>query len=111
MSAFEADRFNHSRTSPEKWRLVAGPCLRKCAILTPLSKELLQDFRGTSCQYTAANFDPMIQLRMIQHLQSRMNGACLRVIRTKYQTSNAGMNHRSRTHGAWFNCNKQITAA
>lgn len=40
-----------------------------------------------------------------------MNGACLRVIRAKYQTANAGMNHRSRTHGAWFNCNKQVTAA
>jgi hypothetical protein len=51
MSAFEADRFNHSRTSPENQLSVAGGQLPvKIANanghrLTTLSKELLQDLR------------------------------------------------------------------
>ena len=51
----------------------------------------------------------MIQLRVIQHLQDRMNGTRLGVIRTVYQTADAGVNHCSRTHGARFNCSKQFT--
>jgi hypothetical protein len=53
----------------------------------------------------------MIQLRVIQHLQDRMNSTRLGVVRTIYQTADAGVNHCSRTHGARFNCSKQFTVA
>lgn len=53
----------------------------------------------------------MIQLRVIQHLQDRMNGTRLRVVRTVYQAAYPCMNQRARAHGARFNCSKQFTVA
>ena len=50
----------------------------------------------------------MIQTGVIHHLQNRMDGACLRVVCTIYQTADASMNCRSRAHGAGFNCSKQF---
>ena len=50
----------------------------------------------------------MIQTGVIHHLQSRMDGTCLRVIGTVYQAAEAGMNCRSRAHRARFNCSKQF---
>jgi hypothetical protein len=80
MSAFEADRFNHSRTSPDKRKSVAEtrdqrlekPTDRtgKDQQLTTAFKERLQYFRTTPGQYSAANFNLVVQLRMIQHLRN-----------------------------------------
>src|SRR5258705_373402 len=53
----------------------------------------------------------MIQLRVIQHLQNGMNRARSGIVRTVYQTTDAGMNQGTRTHGAWFNCSKQFTVS
>jgi hypothetical protein len=40
-----------------------------------------------------------------------MDGACLRIVGTIHQTAEAGMNRRSRTHGARLNCSKQFAVA
>jgi hypothetical protein len=50
----------------------------------------------------------MIQTGVIHHLQNRMDGACLRVIGTVHQAADAGMDGRSRAHGARLNCGKQL---
>ena len=50
----------------------------------------------------------MIQTGVIHHPQNRMDGACLRVVGTIYQTADAGMNCRPRAHGARLNCSKQF---
>jgi hypothetical protein len=36
--------------------------------LATASKKLLQNFGATACEHAAVNFDPMVQLRVIQHL-------------------------------------------
>jgi hypothetical protein len=53
----------------------------------------------------------MIQVGVIYHLQNRMNGSRLRIIRTVDEATYSSMNRRSRTHGAGLNCNKQLAAA
>jgi hypothetical protein len=53
----------------------------------------------------------MIQAGVIYHLQHRINGSCLRVIRAVDEATDSSMNRRSRTHGAGLNCNKQFAAA
>src|ERR1035438_1575005 len=40
-----------------------------------------------------------------------MNGSRLGIVRTVHQASDAGMNQRSRTHRARFNCSKQFAVA
>ena len=99
MSAFEADRFNRSRTSPE------GSCqsnpgflaslgmtiLKKLTTnnqrpttndrqLTTALKERLQQLGATACQDAAANLYFVVQLRVIQHLHYRLNRACFRIV-------------------------------
>lgn len=53
----------------------------------------------------------MIQFRVIQNLQNGMYRTRFRVVRTVYQTADAGMNQSPCTHGTRFNCNKQFTIA
>jgi len=48
---------------------------------------------------------------VIDHLQNRMDGAGFRVVRSVDQAAEAGMNCRSRAHGARLNCNKQFARA
>jgi len=50
----------------------------------------------------------MIQTGVVHHLQNRMDGPSLRVIGTVHQAPDAGMNGRSRAHGARLNCSKQF---
>jgi len=50
----------------------------------------------------------MIQTGVIHHLQNRMDGACFRVLGTIHQAADAGVNCRSRAHGARLNCSKQF---
>src|SRR6202158_2109391 len=118
MSAFEADRFNHSRTSPEQKLSViscqssvksSGPLpSRNDQRLTTLPKKLLQDVCRTSGQYPAPDVHLMIQTGVIHHLQNRMDGACLRVIGTVGQGGGAGMHWRCPAHGARLNSSKQF---
>ena len=53
----------------------------------------------------------MIQAGVIHHLQNRMDSACLRIVGPVHQTPDAGMNRRSRAHGARLNCSKQLAVA
>ncbi len=50
----------------------------------------------------------MIQGGVVGHLQNRIDGACFRVVGSVHQAAEAGMNGRSRAHGARLNCNKQF---
>ena len=79
--------------------------------LTTALKKRLQQLRAASCQNPAANFYPMVQLRMIQYLHHRLHRARLGVIRAIYQAFNAGMHQRSCAHGARLNCSKHLTVA
>src|ERR1035438_1688254 len=124
MSAFEADRFNRSRTSPENscQLLVSSSQLKPRFLvslgmtsdgkpeLATVSEKLLQDFCAASCQHAATDFHAMVQLRMIQHLHHRMNRACFRIRCAINQALDPGMHHRTCAHRARFNCNKQVAA-
>ena len=101
MSAFEADRFNRSRTSPHG---TTSPHRR----LTALPEKFLEQFGGTSGEYSAGDVNPMIQAGVVYQLQNRMDGSRLRVVGTVDQAADAGMNRGSRAHRARFNCSKQI---
>src|SRR5208283_3553738 len=123
MSAFEADRFNRSRTSPENQLSAASRQWPAEALdtgssrtthdqrLTALSKKILHHLRRTSGQNPAPDLHLMIQTGVIHHLQNRMDGARLRVVGTVHQTADAGQNGRSRAHGARLNCSKQRAMA
>jgi hypothetical protein len=87
MSAFEADRFNRSRTSPRGYtgkicrlfqfnkrvrvrHLVRGRHAARS--LGPrvafLAKKRLEQVHATCSEDTAGHLDPMVELRMVEHL-------------------------------------------
>jgi hypothetical protein len=70
----------------------------------------LQQFCAAASQNSAANLDPVVQLRMIQDLHHRMHRAGFRIVRTIHQTLNPGMHQRPSAHGARFNCSKEVAA-
>src|SRR5579863_3337923 len=105
MSAFEADRFNHSRTSPEK-----NSSLR-LSRLTPASEECLQHFGAAAGQNPAANLNPVIHMRMTEKLHDRIHGPGFRIVGTIHQAPDTGMNHGAGTHRARLNCNKQVAVS
>jgi len=53
--------------------------------LTTALKERLQQLRTLARQHTAADFHLMVQLRVVKHLQHRMDGARLGVVGAIYQ--------------------------
>jgi hypothetical protein len=53
----------------------------------------------------------MIQGGVVCHLQNRMDGSCFGVVGSVHQAAEAGMNGRTRAHGARLNCNKQLAVA
>jgi hypothetical protein len=123
MSAFEADRFNHSRTSPRQKTATSHQlsAVGKKRIphsasfpttgderLTTALKERLQQFGATAGQHSALHLDFVVQLRMIQHLHYRNYRAGFRIVRAIYETLDSGMHHCTGAHGAGFNCNKQF---
>src|SRR5712671_4072031 len=94
MSAFEADRFNHSRTSPEavvgsrSWVVGFSPLVlandqrsrTTGHSLSPASKESLQHFGASPGQNAGANLHAMIQAGVIQYLHHRADSARFGVI-------------------------------
>src|SRR5579863_4594664 len=130
MSAFEADRFNRSRTSPEKAfsrqpsarakiprfarndsfesSLPTTSDRRTATVLTTAFKERLQQFRTAAGQDSLANFHAMVESRMIQHLHHRVHRACFRIVRAIDQTFDPRMYQGCGTHRAWFDCSKQV---
>src|ERR1700730_16483689 len=133
MSAFEADRFNHSRTSPESSCTVSGqlsatgrflaslgrtipargpvrPTTGRSRLrLTTVSKERLQHLGAAPSQNSAANLDLMVHLRMIQDLHHRMHRASFGVAGSVYQAADASMYQGAGAHRARLNCSKQFT--
>jgi len=79
--------------------------------LTTIPKKFLQYFGRTSRQHSVPDLHLMIQTRVIHHLQNGMDGACLRIVGTIHQAADAGMNRRSRAHGARLNCSKQFAVS
>lgn len=53
----------------------------------------------------------MIQSGVIHYLQNRMDGARLRIVGAVHQAAEAGMDSRSRAHGAGLNRGKQFAVA
>jgi hypothetical protein len=68
----------------------------------------LQDFRAAPRQYSPTDFHFMVQLRVVQDLHDRMHSPCRGVVRAIDQPPDSGMHQRTRTHGARFNCNKEV---
>src|SRR5690242_11774893 len=117
MSAFEADRFNHSRTSPRRKITLfvlqnLGSLNTWKKLLQPRSappKKTLQQFGAPAGKHAWNNFDFVIEMRVIHDLHHRMYGAGFRIVSPIYQPPDPGMNHRPSTHRARFNCNKHVT--
>src|SRR6185437_3149004 len=107
MSAFEADRFNHSRTSPRRTKSFSiGRFFRPA-----LAEKCLQQVGAAAGQHSSANIRLVVQLWMVQHLQYGMDRARFWIIRTVNQALNSSMDERASAHGARFNCSKQLAAA
>src|SRR6185312_10716961 len=107
MSAFEADRFNHSRTSPRRTNLFSlGRFFRPA-----LAKKSLQQVGAAAGQHSSAYLHLMVQLWVVQHLHYGMDRTSFWIIRTVNQTFNSSMHKRASAHSARFNCSKQLTAA
>jgi hypothetical protein len=79
--------------------------------LTPIPKELLQQFRAPSGENATANLNSMIQLRVIHDLHHGVHRAGLRVVGAVDQALYASMHDRASAHRARLNCNKQLAAA
>ena len=53
----------------------------------------------------------MVQLWMVQHLHYGMHRASFWIVCAVNQALNSSVHQRARTHGARFNCSKQLAAA
>jgi hypothetical protein len=76
--------------------------------LPAASKELLQEFCATACQYSAADFYFVVQLRVIQYLHYRLHGTRLGIVGAVDQALDPGVHQRTGAHRARFNCSKQV---
>ena len=121
MSAFEADRFNHSRTSPRatllKVRLLVNDTkvIRSAcssALGTALRPEKrLQHFSAPSGQNPALYLHPVIQLRMVQYLDDRIHCSGFRISSAIHQPFQSRMHQRAGAHRAGFDRDKQFAFA
>ena len=74
MPGLEALRLRSLHGFPALWqhiecqRVTVGVLIDRVGHLATASKKLLQNFGATACEHAAVNFDPMVQLRVIQHL-------------------------------------------
>ena len=72
------------------------------------AKERLQEFGGTAGEDSAANFHQMIQLRVIQHPEHRMDRAAFRIVRAVHQPLQPRMHQGASTHRTGLNRDKQF---
>jgi len=79
--------------------------------LPAASKKLLQQLGAFSSQDPATDLHAVVQAGMIQNLKHGMNRARFRVIRSVNQPLQASMHHRSCTHRARLNCNKELAVS
>ena len=82
MSAFEADRFNHSRTSPRGKNQLSVVSLRSSAKtpalvgtktsghLPAIAEEALQHLYATAGEDASFDLHAVVQLRVVEHLQN-----------------------------------------
>src|SRR5579863_10518339 len=71
-------------------------------------KERLQHLGAAPSQHASSNLHPMVGLRVIHDCEGRKDRARLFIIGPINQAFYACMNQRTRAHGAWFNCSKQL---
>jgi len=76
-----------------------------------MPKERLQQLCAAAGQHSAANLHCVVQLRMIYYLHHRMDSPGFGIVRAVHQAFDAGVHHRSGTHGTRFNCNKQLAVS
>ena len=74
----------------------------------PFSEKFLNCLCAIRSQNAALDLDPVIQLAMIEHPQSRAARARLGIARAKDQASHARVHNGSGAHGARLNCNIQV---
>src|ERR1700747_1855730 len=111
MSAFEADRFNRSRTSPKSSSQLSAVSSLQVLAHPAGAEELLQKLCATVCKHAIPNFHVMVHARVVEDSHHRMHGTRFGVVRTVDQAPNPRVDERSRAHGARLNCNKQLTVA
>src|ERR1035438_3877484 len=119
MSAFEADRFNRSRTSPRGYtskicqflqfnkradmrhlvRRGGGVPLSGLSVAF-LAKERLHEIHASRSQHSASDLDLVIELGMVEDLKHGVDRAGLRVFGAVDQAANSCVGDRSGTHGA-----------
>jgi hypothetical protein len=120
MSAFEADRFNHSRTSPRQNKgfgkkpkppliIPSGLALRDFRLRPSIPEKILQQLGAFFREHTRNDFHLMIQRRVIQHLQNRFHRACLRISSSVNQARYSSLDQRTCAHGAWLNGDVELT--
>jgi hypothetical protein len=80
-------------------------------ILTPIPEERLEQFCAAARQYASADFRPVIQLGVAQHLHHRMDCACFGVVRAVDQSFQPGVHQGAGAHGARFNCSKEFAVS
>ena len=107
MSAFEADRFNHSRTSPET--AICATMLNSTLASAP--EKRLQQIRALAGQDALMNLKLVVQPGVVQYLHYGVNCTGLGIISAVYEAPYTRVNHGSRAHRARFNCSKQVTSA
>ena len=74
-------------------------------------KKRLQQFSTAAGQHATADFRSMVQLRVIQHLQHRVDCTCFGIIRAINDAFHPRVHQRARAHRARLNCNKELTVS
>ena len=77
----------------------------------PVAEKALQHFRATTGEDASLDLHPVIQLRVIQDLQDRVNRACLGVVCSVDQALDPRVDQSAGTHRARFNCSKQLAVS
>src|SRR5437660_8189855 len=111
MSAFEADRFNRSRTSPENSSQLSVLGSQSNLPLASASKERLQQLCTSARQHATRHFHLMIEAGMVQHLHHGMNRSRFGAVSAVDQPLEPGMHHGPGTHRTRFNCNKEFAVS
>lgn len=78
--------------------------------LSTSPKKLLHNFGALGGQHSAFELHLVVQGWVIHHGQNGMNRSSFGIVHTVNQTTDASVNECPRTHGAGFNCSKQVAA-
>src|SRR3954471_8928181 len=120
MSAFEADRFNHSRTSPRQNKgfgksrslpslYLPALYLRTFCLHPAISKKILQKLSTLFREHAGNDFHLMIQCRVIQHLQYGFDRTSLGIGSSVDEPGKASLDERTGAHCARFDGDVELT--